>query len=300
MATPRSGGGRGDDYYAKRKGPHGKWICRCGCGLEVMDPRRRTWYSQECIDRYLFASDPGWARKEIWKRDKGRCALCGVQCQSIHYSPDNHLLPKWEMDHRIPLVEGGENAETNLRTLCTDCHKGETKQLRGRMAQQTRDRKWKAEFSYDFTYRWILRRHISDSERVLVVCMLNPSTADGEVDDPTVRRTMAYALAWGYGTLIVVNLFSFRATDPDLLEEQKSLAVGALTDQYILGAAKVADLFLCAWGVHGVLRGRGLEVKLMLEDAGVELYCLGKTKWEHPKHPLYLKKTLVPVPWVPG
>lgn len=49
--------------------------------------------------------------------------------------------------------------------------------------------------------------------------MLNPSTADGAADDPTIRRCVAFAKSWKFERLEVVNLFAYRATDPRHLLE---------------------------------------------------------------------------------
>lgn len=137
MATPRSGD-KPESFNAKKRGPGGRWICRCGCDREVQKPRR-TWFSDECVHLYRISTDPGYARLKVWERDQGLCALCGVRCR--YHRDGRSDDPPWEMDHRIPLSEGGVNAMWNLRTLCTPCHKGETALLAARTAQRRRDAK---------------------------------------------------------------------------------------------------------------------------------------------------------------
>lgn len=64
------------------------------------------------------------------------------------------------------------------------------------------------------TYRYALWRQFGESERCAAFIMLNPSTADAETDDPTIRRCVDFAASWGCGRLLVLNLFAVRATSP--------------------------------------------------------------------------------------
>lgn len=76
-------------------------------------------------------------------------------------------------------------------------------------------------------YRWRLSRRWDDGPQACFV-MLNPSTADGLDDDPTVRRCVRFARGWGYGELVVVNLFPYRATDPgELITAQRRGLIGS-------------------------------------------------------------------------
>ena len=79
--------------------------------------------------------------------------------------------------------------------------------------------------SDDGLYRYILTRTWDRSLPALVFCMLNPSTADATVDDPTIRKCIGFAQRLGYGGIIVVNLFAYRATKPRELYAQ--LAAGS-------------------------------------------------------------------------
>jgi hypothetical protein len=124
--------------------------------------------------------------------------------------------------------------------------------------------------------------------------MLNPSTATESVLDPTVRRCMGFSRQWGCGGLRVVNLFALRATDPKQLKEAQD-PVGPENDKCIKAAVASAELVVCAWGTHGKLLGRGAAVQKLL--AYRHLHHLGLTKEGHPKHPLYLKKDLLPIPY---
>jgi hypothetical protein len=118
--------------------------------------------------------------------------------------------------------------------------------------------------------------------------MLNPSTADAAVDDPTIRRCMRFAHRWGgFGSLEVVNLFALRSTDPKGLREVDD-PEGPGNDAAILEASKLAGRIVLAWGAGGEYKGRGRDVARALSLARDDLVCLGRTQRGHPLHPLYV------------
>lgn len=131
--------------------------------------------------------------------------------------------------------------------------------------------------------------------RVAMV-MLNPSTTDAVRVDPTVRRCLGFARAWGAGALSVTNCFAWRSPDPRVLRHVAD-PVGRDDDRFVIAAARAADLVVAAWGVGGELRGRGAEVQRLLADADVAVSVLGLTRDGHPAHPLYLPATAVPRRW---
>jgi len=126
--------------------------------------------------------------------------------------------------------------------------------------------------------------------------MLNPSTADAFQLDPTNRRCVGFAQAWGFGALVTTNIFAFRSTNPAGLRTTND-AVGPENDDAIATAACSADLVIAAWGTHGELQGRGEAVRTMLCEAGVELHALKLTKAGHPGHPLYVAADTQPTRW---
>lgn len=149
--------------------------------------------------------------------------------------------------------------------------------------------KWPATFSEDRVYRYDLQRWWADRpERLVCWIMLNPSTADENRNDPTVRQCIDFSTGWGYDGLVVVNLFALRSPKPAVLKTHPD-PVGPSNDAYIYRWATHADVDLVvgAWGAHGTLRNRGLIVRDRLEAAGVQLHALGVTKAGHPWHPLY-------------
>jgi hypothetical protein len=124
--------------------------------------------------------------------------------------------------------------------------------------------------------------------------MLNPSTADAEVDDPTIRRCMGFARSWRLGSVWVVNLFAFRATSPDDMKRVVN-PVGPYNDDAISDLAEYVAPYgmharvICAWGAHGGFQNRDTRVHQLLLKAKVHPECLGTTLQGAPRHPLYVK-----------
>ena len=153
-----------------------------------------------------------------------------------------------------------------------------------------------AKFSACRRWRTLLWRRWDEARPVANFLMLNPSTADEAVLDPTCTRAHDYARRWGYGTLLVTNVFAWRATDPG---EMRAAAdpVGAGNDAAILGAAGRAQLVVCAWGNHGTHLDRAARVTRLLRQAGMTLHVLRLNAGGEPAHPLYLPGRLRPRRW---
>jgi hypothetical protein len=146
-------------------------------------------------------------------------------------------------------------------------------------------------------YRYSLMRRWAEGHPLRFV-MLNPSTADATLDDPTIRRCMGFARREGFAALIVLNLYAYRATDPKALLTCAD-RVGPLNDgilkAHLFSASCGATPVVAAWGVNAkpdrvtaVLRSR----------PNVDWRCLGTTKDGHPRHPLYVPgdQPLAPFP----
>ena len=150
-------------------------------------------------------------------------------------------------------------------------------------------------FSPCRTWRYTLRHTWMDvfdtEERAIVWIGLNPSTADENQLDPTLRRIRGYSKAWGYNTFYMLNIFAFRATDPRNMR-QATDPIGPENDRWILETAQSTTRIMCAWGRNGTYLNRQHAVVALLKDSG--LYYLEKTKDGIPKHPLYLKASLQP------
>ena len=144
-----------------------------------------------------------------------------------------------------------------------------------------------ATFSDCRKYRYGLSRTWNGKKKTILFIGLNPSTADEKIDDPTIRRCINYAQNWGYGSLLMVNLFAYRATLPSELKNVKN-PIGNDNDLHILELSKKADLAVAAWGNEGFLLNRDKEVKKLIPN----LMCLKINKSGQPAHPLYQKKDL--------
>jgi len=142
-----------------------------------------------------------------------------------------------------------------------------------------------AEISTCGQFRWWLQRRWADGPLVCFV-MLNPSVADAEQDDPTIRRCIAFARAWGFGALSVRNLFPYLATKPaDLKRAMKSIDVtGGQRGLGELAVAATADLVIAAWGANAT---ECAAQRFYAVTASKPLWCIDTTLEGKPVHPLY-------------
>ncbi|WP_262880425.1 DUF1643 domain-containing protein [Pseudomonas paralcaligenes] len=127
--------------------------------------------------------------------------------------------------------------------------------------------------------------------------MLNPSTADASLDDPTIRRCRGFARAWDCAGIVVANLYALRATNPADLWPHAD-PVGPENDQHLLALADDFGDVVCAWGAHAKPE-RVERVVQILQGMGARLWCLGTNKDGSPRHPLYLPASQPLVPWLP-
>ncbi len=136
-------------------------------------------------------------------------------------------------------------------------------------------------------YRYLLWREWEVNQPKLVFIMLNPSKADADIDDPTLRRCINFAKSWGCGSLVVVNLFAYRSASPLDLKKVDD-PVGKQNDRYLKKAIRSADKVVVAWGNNGKLMQRDRLVLELLSKLKVQPHCLGITQAGYPRHPLYV------------
>jgi len=153
-----------------------------------------------------------------------------------------------------------------------------------------------ATFSSCRRWRYLLWRRWDDAKPAANFLMLNPSTADEHRLDPSCARARDYAERWGFGALIVTNLFAWRATDPRAMQRAAE-PVGRSNNQAILRAARQSAIVVCAWGNHGAHRDRAATVLANLRGAKVPLHALRVTARGEPAHPLYLPANLRAARW---
>ncbi len=159
----------------------------------------------------------------------------------------------------------------------------------------------KASFSACGNYRWSLQRRINESKNQIIFIGLNPSFANGLKNDATIRRVVNFIDCWGYGSLLVVNLFSKISKDPKLLKSFSD-PIGSKNQIELEGALlKWSNDELChlwlGWGVNGKYMNRSNEVLCIIEDFNRKRFkkfpnaskplAIGTTKQGHPRHPLY-------------
>jgi hypothetical protein len=151
-----------------------------------------------------------------------------------------------------------------------------------------------ARFSRCRRWRYLLWRCWDARRPAANFLMLNPSTADERVLDPTCARARDYAERWGYGALVVTNIFAYRNTDPARMKAAED-PVGPGNDAAILKAAAHSALVVCAWGNHGRFLERSAQVKELLKKQ--KLHVLRLNANGEPAHPLYLPGNLKPWAW---
>jgi hypothetical protein len=146
-----------------------------------------------------------------------------------------------------------------------------------------------ANISPDGVYRYRLGRDWGAVSTPMVTwIMLNPSTADANDDDPTIRKCIGFTKLWGFSRLQVVNLFALRSTDHKELRKRLN-PVGPLNDNHVYDAIHTPGLVVAAWGNNvprklDAVRSRYLEYAWF---GDIRLKCFGLTKKGQPFHPLF-------------
>ena len=149
-------------------------------------------------------------------------------------------------------------------------------------------------FSTNYLYRYVLHIEWNENNPYCCFILCNPSTADEIKNDATIERCERRARKWGYGGVVILNIFSYRSTNPKMLYNVID-PVGILNDRVIKTISTGSDLVIIGWGTHGKLLDRGNKVLQILRESGIKPMALrvnadGKT----PSHPLYLPYSTYP------
>lgn len=146
-------------------------------------------------------------------------------------------------------------------------------------------------------YRYQLARSWPGTGGTVCFVMLNPSTADANLDDPTIRRCIGFVQRLGGAKLLVVNLYAYRSTDPKMLAEQQD-PEGEDNQHWIDLAVRDSQTVIAGWGVLKPPLPQSIRRRIeRLRARADKIWCLGKTKDGHPRHPLYVKADQPLVEW---
>jgi len=140
-------------------------------------------------------------------------------------------------------------------------------------------------------YRYLLKRIWAEKRGLVCVIGHNPSTADADTDDPTIRREIRFVERLGYGGLLKVNWSAYRATDPkELTKVPDAEIAGPGNLDWVKAALSDSVVRIAAWGVvRKEFRSHVEEVKYTAQRLGFQLMCFGRTKDGFPRHPLYVR-----------
>jgi hypothetical protein len=147
-------------------------------------------------------------------------------------------------------------------------------------------------FSEDRSLRFALQRMWEPTKDYVMFIGLNPSTANEETNDPTIRRVIGFAKKWGYGGVVMANCFPFVSTDP---MDLKHIGV-AENDMWLETLGATAGLVVFAWGSFQIVKERKRD--LQLSEMFPEAVALAINSDGSPRHPLYVPYDITPVKYV--
>lgn len=142
-------------------------------------------------------------------------------------------------------------------------------------------------------FRWRLTRRWDRDGVHGTWIMLNPSTADAAVDDPTIRRVLGFSRREGWGGFSVVNLYAVRSADPAAARQAAKEGDDVEANLRAIDNAIRDDggPVVFAWGAHGWAAPRAsvVEARIRMSFPGRKTVCLGVTADGSPRHPLYVR-----------
>ena len=154
--------------------------------------------------------------------------------------------------------------------------------------------KWLYAPNFYSEYRYILGTR---GQKPLICIGINPSTAQPDDLDNTLKSVQRIALGNGYDSFLMFNVYAQRATDPDAMEKVCNPLLhreNMEAFRYVLSLSDSPAIW-AAWGAVIEKRGYLKDCLRDMLDIGrkyaAQWYCAGAiTKKGHPHHPLYLRK----------
>lgn len=147
-----------------------------------------------------------------------------------------------------------------------------------------------AVLSDDRAYRYRLWRVWDATRPRACYIMLNPSTADENADDATIRVCRGRAIRLGYGGLDVVNLFALRATNPQEIYKHAAPSSHPFAPhrntETLMALAREAGIVICAWGIHGTKTAAGPAILRALHAENIAAWAIKINADGSPAHPL--------------
>ena len=148
----------------------------------------------------------------------------------------------------------------------------------------------------DGVHRYHLWRAWQSGARSVCWIMLNPSIADAAVDDPTIRKCVGFSRRWGFGSIDVLNLYTYRATSPNELR-RAGCPNGEFADAVIKSVlGEYTERVVYGWGTNARV-DREVAVDALVRSQGFEPMALAVCQGGQPGHPLYLPYETPPVPF---
>ena len=154
--------------------------------------------------------------------------------------------------------------------------------------------KWLYAPNFYSEYRYILGTR---GKNPLICIGINPSTAEPDNLDNTLKSVERIALGNGFDSFIMFNVYAQRATSPDDMEKVCNPELhreNLEAFRYVLSISQQPTVW-AAWGdiieKRKYLSDCVRDMLLVGEEYGAKWVCAGAiTKKGHPHHPLYLRK----------
>lgn len=149
-----------------------------------------------------------------------------------------------------------------------------------------------ANFSQDRNYRYSLWRIWDETKPLVMFIGLNPSTANEDENDPTIRSVERISKHNGYGGFYMMNCWAYVSTDPEKLRDQRwNEGVCQWNDDTLTVTKSKCKDVVFAWGSFPIVKETGRDKELIEMFPNAKALHINKNG--SPKHPLYCKTETV-------